>query len=243
MAACCDRALGRQDDGSAAEVSGQAAEYLRLAVWLAMLVAGWLLQKGLCEAGWPEDCASDCDEQFSWGWSCVGLPWAMDRLGEAKGLQQLLIYGFFSGWLNAAGRRRRFCYLFSLSALQVPPVQPLRGSMLSSRSSTAGAIEPGELEPLLIANEGAARRAALYGLSWRQRWRLPWFPIVFFATIPVFSRITSVSRSFHFSLLETVSVLLLLHVPSQILCSVRCRMLGCMKRSLSPVLVATNVLC
>ena len=72
MAACCDRALSRQDDGSAAEVSGQAAEYLRLAVWLAMLVAGWLLQKGLCEAGWPDDCASDCDEQFSWGWSCVG---------------------------------------------------------------------------------------------------------------------------------------------------------------------------
>lgn len=41
----------RPDDGGAREVMGQAGEVLQLGLWLAMLVAGWVLQKGLCSAG------------------------------------------------------------------------------------------------------------------------------------------------------------------------------------------------
>eukprot|EP01043_Picozoa_sp_COSAG02_P024284 COSAG02_NODE_1323_length_13255_cov_2.890696_5_plen_157_part_00 len=137
---------------------------------------GWILQKGLCVAGWPEDCASDCDEQHAWGWSCAGLPWTIDRLGEARGLQQLLVYGLLSGWLNAIGRPKRFSYLFSPTSSSHPVV----GS--SSLTSTAAERQR------LIESVDVTHRAPVYGRSWR--WRLPWFPLVFFITIPVFSKIT-----------------------------------------------------
>ena len=168
---------------------GFCCRYLRFGAWLMMLVVGWLLQKGLCQAGWPEDCASDCDEQYSWGWSCAGLPWEVDRLGEAKGFQQMLVYGLLSGWLNSIGRPRRFSYLFSLNA---PPPVLVSPSTLSSHDSLARSRSAGEFEQGLIVNESTSRRAADRSLICRQRWRLPWFPLLFFATIPIFSRITCV---------------------------------------------------
>ena len=179
-----------EDDGGALEVGGQGLEYLRLGLWLAMLLVGWALQKGLCAAGWPEDCAKDCDEQHAWTGSCAGLPWAWDRLGEAGGLQQLLIYGLFTGWLNGAGHAARFTYLFGP---QRPP--PRRHGTELSRDSFATTVlgpEPDPRDGLLtpINSSSAAMRAASYGLPWHQRFRLPWFPLLYLATIPVFSRLT-----------------------------------------------------
>ena len=188
MSGCTRRACGLQqpDDGGAQEVMGQAGEILRLGLWLAMLVAGWALQKGLCGAGWPEDCATDCDEQHAWGWSCLGLPWTPDKLGEAQGIQQLLVYGFFCGWLNSVGKPRRFAYLFSVTKLPPPTPSGLpsggRGSAAAAAVAGARLSSANEFEPLLIVNEAAARRAAMYGLGWQQRWRIPWFPLVFWAT-------------------------------------------------------------
>ena len=176
----------RDRDGGVAEVVGQATEFLRHGAWLTMLLVGWLLQKSLCALGWPEDCASDCDEQYSSGWSCTGLPWTIDQLGEAHGLQQLLVYGLFSGWLNAVGRPERFCYLFS--PMLPAAVGSNRSHYVSGPVGRASTVA--EREPLIDTDVAVTRRATVYGRSWRQRWRLPWFPLVFFGTIPVFSRIT-----------------------------------------------------
>ena len=158
--------------------------------WLSEQI-GWILQKGLCVAGWPEDCASDCDEQHTWGWSCTGLPWTIDRLGEAHGLQQLLVYGLFSGWFNAIGRPRRFSYLFSPTASPHAIFSTGRCRTQHSQHSSGLRLTSTAAErQSLIESVEVNRRAPVYARSWRQRCRVPWFPLVFLVTIPVFSRIT-----------------------------------------------------
>lgn len=156
---------------------------------------GWILQKGLCVAGWPEDCASDCDEQHTWGWSCTGLPWTIDKLGEAHGLQQLLVYGLLSGWFNAIGRPKRFSYLFSPTSPSHVIFSTGSHSQQSQHSSELGLASTAADRQPLIESVEVARRAPVYGRSWRQRCRLPWFPLVYLFTIPVFSRITMCDRN------------------------------------------------
>ena len=81
-ACCCDA-----DDGGAEEV-GSYAGNLRMAVWLGLLTAGWVLQKFLCHLGMPDDCASDTGL-----FTRSGYNYSPGCLAELDGLRQLLTFG------------------------------------------------------------------------------------------------------------------------------------------------------
>lgn len=182
-------------DGGAREV-GDYGVQLRMGFWLGLLSAGWGFQKSICRLGLPQDCASD-----SAVFSRAGENWAPGLLADLDGLRQLLVFGFFSGWLNGVWRPQRCAYLFgyrrSDHAANVPSGAWLAGGINAAALLPTPSREIGELDSSAHADPLPAPALLAASASVRGRWcggcRVPWFLAVYFASIPSFSALTKVS--------------------------------------------------
>jgi hypothetical protein len=186
-------------DGGAKEIGASFAEQLRMAAWLGLLSLGWLVQKGLCMGGMPSDCASDTLDFTRAGWN-----WTPGRVAEWEGLRQLLTFGFFAGWLHGVHHPKRFRYLMGVRPWPADSrhIHAAPGainwdssngrSSPPSESALASPLWPGVPPPHAptVAAVTAVSAASDSTGEPQRCSRLPWYPVAFLLSIPLFTWLT-----------------------------------------------------